>query len=256
MEKTKSKIKRVAPAIIVEGNAYKVCSLNFNMRDQEFIYHFALPRDAESKLWNYTSQKKTGRPDHITFHKNGRVHLSLKGDKKKLGIGNAPDASFLPVDPDTITPLLVHSLYPIDGKYYLPLSDEAGPRNVWTKSGAFSVIIFLTPAKFKRDEFLNTIWLNTDKGKIFGSLLGAPAGRIEVWDGWVIDYVLSDLTLPLPTQKELIPCHSAFAYKDLHLVFKTLLAQRCANIEKLCVERRRRILKCGVLAILGLLLFF
>ena len=228
MEKQRKEIPlRIEPVIDVAGCVRKVCSLNFKVKDQEFFYQFAFPRGANLKLWNFTLREKTGRPDHITFHKDGSVRLRLKGDNKKLPSGHAPDGAFISTNPNIITPLLIHSIYSVDGEYYLPLcSGETIYKNRLASVVPFSIILFLTPVKFSVDQFLNKFWLDTDYGKVYGSLLGSPAGRIEAWDGWAIDYVLSDLTLLLPNNIQPNSYHCVFAYRDLHLVFRDLLAQR------------------------------
>lgn len=223
--------RRIEPVVTIQENNYKVCSLNCNLENPEFYYHFAYRKDIKKAVWNYNLQRVAGRPDHISFHKDGTIHLSLKEERIKLGIKKPINDSFIPLNMDTMTPLLVHSIYQIDGEYGLPLIKEAlnNPvikTNRLLKSGNFSVIIFLTPEKISQSDFLGTLWWNSPIGRIPAQLLGSPAGRVSVWDGWAIDYVLTDLTLELPSNLPPDLYYSAFAYIDLDLIFKDFLSRR------------------------------
>lgn len=237
MNAQKQTILRVEPRIIIQKNSYKIGSLNFKLRpgEEEFYYQFDYPEGTKNKFYNYTLQKIMGRLDHITFHKDGTVQLSLKDKKMKhLGINKMPDSTFIPSNSDTITPLLIYSIYQNNGKYYLPLSNNElnnGEDNLWTRSNVweksknFSIILFLTPEKINENDFLNTFWWDSPKGRISGQQLGFPTGRVKAWDGWAVDYVLTDLTLPLPSNIQPDPCYSAFAYDNLHLIFNDFLRQ-------------------------------
>lgn len=216
MNTKKQDIQRVEPTITIQENHYKVCSLNFSADKKEFYYHFAYCKGTKNKFYNYNSQKIIGRPDHITFHQDGTVQLRLKDDDLIIGKNKMPDATFIPPNNDIITPLLIHSIYQNNGEYCLPLPNNKLNNNVWARSRDFSVIIFLTPEKISQDNLLSKI----------SHLLGFPAGRVIVWDGWAIDYVLTDLTLQLPLGTQPNPYYSAFAYADLHLIFNDLLMQR------------------------------
>lgn len=225
------KIQQVEPIISIKSNYYKVCSLNFNMDNTEFFYHFAYSKHSKNKIWYYNLQKEMGRPDHISFHKDGYIHLSLKDDSIKISRNKMSNSNFIPNNNNTITPLLIHSIYPINEQYILPfinnkeISDNQKINTLnWTKHRPFSVIIFLTPEKLHQNDFLNTFEFHTHNGKISAKLLGYSAGRILAWDRWAIDYVLTDLTLPLNIAHNKFYC--AFAFTDLNLALKDLIIQR------------------------------
>lgn len=222
---------RIEPVLHVDGKLYKVCSLNVFEQKEEFIYHFAVPKCGKEQLFHINDNKMMGRPDHITYHKDGHVHLTLKKNAR-LNEEVMPDGSFLPSNNETITPLLVHSIYPTpNGDYYLPLlaNSEIKPDmhklNWWPQKIAFSVIIFLTPDNIACGDVLFKT--------VLGTMLGSHAGRIIAWDGWAIDYFLTDLTLVLPPECPACPCHAAFAYADLNRVFGALLHQRTQLIRSL-----------------------
>jgi hypothetical protein len=218
---------RIEPIIKIKDRYYKVCSLNVKLKEKEFIYHFAYPRILKTRLVNINNNKLMGRPDHITFHKDGTVHISLKKDNRKLGENVMTDKTFLPDDKKIITPLLVHSIYPTsDGEYFLPILDPLTinpiihKQNNWPSKSPFSVIICLTP---------DTISVGKVACKLgLGELFCSHAGRIFAWDGWAIDYLLTDSTLNLVTNDQ--DClHHAFAFVDLHKIFRNMLFQRLAS---------------------------
>lgn len=226
-------IKRVEPIIDIAGTWYKVCSLNCDMSELQFYYHFAYPKHFKQKLWNFSTHQETGRPEHISFHADGHFQLTLKQDKDKhLERHQSLDGVFLPKENNTITPLLVHSIYPINGVYNLPIINELKSemrKNVLAHKGAFSVMIFLVPDRFTPLEFLDQPLLNSPYGQITAGMLGSTAGRILAWNGWAIDYILSDLVLHLPAP---IKYHSAFAYVDLQPVIRNLFMQRMLQTHK------------------------
>jgi hypothetical protein len=214
--------------VFIEINSinFKVCSLNFDLKNNQFYYHFAYPKKAKEKLWYETLQRETGRPDHISFHQSGQAHLALKKGGP-ISVQHFNEHAFIPHNQDIITPLLVHSIYidQINNLFYLPQYHEPSSncKNTLLKPCSFSVIIFLSPEKFTADYTLNQIeqFLIGDNSSTEW-LLGNPAGRIIAWKGWAIDYIISDLTLQIPPNKY----HSAFAYHDLHLIFRSLISQR------------------------------
>jgi hypothetical protein len=228
------KIKRIEPVIVINGQSYKVCSLNFDMENFQFYYHFAYSDESKEKLWDYRLKKYVGRPEHISYHNTGRIHLSSKGDNEKKGIYVRPDATFVPHDSNVIIPLLVHSVYPINDSYSLPfLKSESYDnkeirKNVWTKSKSFSVILFLTPERIEPFDFLSSFWLNCSVGRLSGELLGFHAGRIIVWDGWAVDYILTDLTIQIPPDAFPENKCSAFLYDEnsLNSILKSFLFMR------------------------------
>ena len=223
------KLFRIEPVLQVDGKLYKVCSLNVSEQKEEFIYHFAVPKGGKEQLFYINNNRMMGRPDHITYHKDGHVHLTLKKNAW-LNEEVMPDDSFLPSNNETITPLLVHSIYPTpNGDYYLPVLDNSEIKpdlhklNWWPQKIAFSVIIFLTPDKIACGDVLVKAGL--------GTMFGSHAGRIIAWDRWAIDYFLTDLTLALPPKCPALPCRAAFAYTDLDRVLGALLHQRTQLIQ-------------------------
>lgn len=223
-------IQRTEPIIKVNNTFYKTCSLNFDLLESELFYQFAYSKKNKEKLFNINLQKETGRPDHITWHKNSVIQLSTKGDNIKLGLHKTSE-SFIPDNNNLITILIIHSVYPINNEYHLPIITTFKKHQKlnglnFTENKPFSIILFLTPERIDQNDFLKTIFFDTPFGKVSGELLGFTAGRILAWDGWAIDYVLSDLALKLLLNSQPNPYHSAFAYSDLHLIIQDLLTQR------------------------------
>lgn len=192
---------------------YKIASLNCDKKTNEFFYHFAYQKESSKKLWYINEEIIKGRPDHISFHKDGFVHLTLKDDNSKLNRHQMHDQVFLPTDNNLITPLLMHSLYPIDGKYILPFSLKSKVVQEFVKRNSaspFSVVIFLTPEHIHLNDYQPVC------------RLGSIAGRFKIWDGWCIDYMQTDLILPL-TKKEIMSCpNSSFQFTDLNKTFYKL----------------------------------
>ena len=81
----REKPERIEPVINTGNKLYKVCSLNVNMPKSEFFYQFAYPKNTKTRFLNCNNNKETGRPDHISFHRDGTGHLTLKPDSIKLG---------------------------------------------------------------------------------------------------------------------------------------------------------------------------
>ena len=229
----REKPERIEPVINTGNKLYKVCSLNVNMPKSEFFYQFAYPKNTKTRFLNCNNNKETGRPDHISFHRDGTVHLTLKPDSIKLGKEIMIDRSFIPTNKEIITPLLVHSIYPVaEGDYYLPVLNKSEIKpdlhkiNEWPSGSPFSVIIFLTPDNIENGDVLNYFGVKDAKYLLPGSLLGSYAGRIRAWKGWAIDYFLTDLVLPINPEQPVKDYHASFAFTNLHLVFGTLLEQR------------------------------
>jgi len=210
---------------------YEVCSMNVNMNKQEFYYTFLYPKVMPSRMYNYTEQKWTGRPDHISFHADGTVHLRLKDDKRIHAV-QMSDHSFLP-STKKITPLLIHSVFERQGEYIVPKTSELKPissdrlytvRNCLIENCQnFSIILFLVPENINLEESLgDTYCCMSLDCKLPLSLLGHRVGRILAWPEWTIDCLITDLTLSMSNNDY----YSAFAYCDLNKAIPDLLKQR------------------------------
>ncbi len=147
--------KLIINLFIVEicGTYYQVCLMNINTSG-EFFFHPTYPKDLKNKkVFNYILNKRTGLLDHISFHKDGNVHLKLKSGER-IGDRAFFDGAFIPMDKNAVTPLLVHSIYQHEGKYMLSETEgvqEGDNLNIrqsdflFSRPQNFSVILFLTP---------------------------------------------------------------------------------------------------------------
>jgi hypothetical protein len=244
----KSNIQRVELIINIGDTSYKVCSMNFDMKENQFYYHFAYQETIKDQLWSYNEQKTTGRPDHISWHQNGQAHLRLKDDKIILG-GRFTTGAFLPFVSETITPLLVHSVYLIQGKYSLPTISPGDKQNQIhidyqeilqsSHPKPFSVILFLSPECMNMERVLNSFWCDINdcnsqvKKRWRGSLLlreGFKSGCILAWQGWTINCVVTDLILPILPNCRPFDFFQAFAYTDLQPILRDFLIQRSKQL--------------------------
>lgn len=220
-------IQRIEPIIDIGGRSYKLSSLNFDRTESQFYYHFSYPKNANKKLWNSSRKEETGRPEHISFHKDGQTHLTLK-DGQHIEIFNSADGTFLPNDSSTIKPLLIHSVYPVNDGYYLPVVDmpinDIRTKNRLTNNGSFSAMIFLVSDKLTPEGFLKHPLLTSPYGDLSLEMLGSIAGTIFAWEGWTVYYILSSLSLHVPITASR-NTHSSFAYVDLHLHLRDLFMQ-------------------------------
>lgn len=235
-ETNKSPIHRIIPIIKTENISYNPCSMHINIDKKEFYYHFKYLKDTKKKFFNFNTQKETGRPDHITWHEDGHGHLRLKNNSGKLLRERFPDNTFIP-NKNIITPLLIHSVYKVNDTYNLPQIDlgkitsneenKYYKSNTLPKKSSFSIIVFLTPRNISVGQVLNELWFNFGNSKATAQQvqLASHAGRINVWDGWAIDYFLTDLTLPI-SNSPIIPYYSAFCFVDLHLALKDFFLLR------------------------------
>jgi hypothetical protein len=210
---------RVKLYINIGLNYYELCSLGF--KNNEFFYHFSYPQTIKKrKVFNYVMQKETGRPDHISFHEDGYTHLRYKNDDTtKEHRFRMPDGCFIPENDQIITPLLIHSLYLIDGEFCLPIISqeefykEKG-KNVLRNTGSFSTIIFLVPDNINNEQFVNCPLFTLNKKPICLSDLGfSLAGSLIVWPGWKINYAINYLALRADSS---FTYFSAFSYTDLN----------------------------------------
>lgn len=208
---------RVQLGVRVEAISYQVCAFHFF--PNELFYHFKYASHQPQKFFNFNLNKLMGRPDHITFHKDGTVHLRLKGDNVILLKGKAPDGIFIPKNNEVITPLLIHSIYS-DGKgYSLPLMDNYEDkvnkevtqlRHTLKLSSGFSIIPFLCHKTLDFNE-----WLKSTNTRISRSI-ESLSGRVENFnflDDFVMHYIITKFVLPRPDfPQEITNC---FAYCDL-----------------------------------------
>lgn len=172
-----------------DGIFYKIARLSFTKigESKEFFYHFAYSEDIDKKIFNCNKNQKSGRPDHISFHGDGRVHITLAKEKKNnkyIGQRYFSDGYFVP-EKSVITPLLIHSLYRVDDEWILPIyvidSGQSGKIVLDKNTVGFSIILFLVPEEF--------VVANLD-------IYGKSIGQIIVWNGWKVVVVIGG-SLPL-----------------------------------------------------------
>lgn len=238
--------KNVILKMQIAENTYQICSLGFHMGvKNEFFYNFLYPSKIKKKFFNYNTQSQTGRPCHISWHEDGKVHLMLKKDKK-TSVYQIPDKTFLPKNSNAITPLFVHSVYSDKSKYWLPLESttesikNSNCSKMLFKSENpvnFSIVLFLASESLNLNELLNGLWLDVSyqntklKHRLYSSLLYCKdykSMKILAWEGWAIHVLITDLHIKVPTNKKNLPnpYFSSFAYCDLHLLLKDFLIQR------------------------------
>jgi hypothetical protein len=222
--------------------SHKVVSLNFDFQTNEFFYHFLYTKETPDRFWNKDLNRMAGRPDHISFHKDGSVHLRLKGDIE-IPLVYAPDGSFLPFSSNTLTPLLIHSVRSIGGKYDLPIYyGLIFPKNDFNVARLshdfriplkeYSLIVFLSPQNADLHTLLSTYCVVLADGIHAPlSLLGYSAARICAWEGWEINYLISDLVLR-PHANQVLPKEDSFpGTTDMLNGLANLLAQRVIYAE-------------------------
>jgi len=150
-----------------EGNQFRIATLGFVENENEFFYHLAYPRKTrEACLMNADKQQLStgGAVDHISFHKNGLVHMTHKKYCAKvertriyeLGINVFDIAQY------GIFPLLMES-FCFDETFqgYLPLFSKQNGQELIFETPIhsvfrFSLVLFIckTPMAAKKRPFL------------------------------------------------------------------------------------------------------
>ena len=158
-------------AVTVGGHKYLVSRVNPAKKNKELFYHFCqdIPKKGTriekkgSRIKKITAYEQ-GIPDHISFHRDGTVHITSKGAKEKEKIvklgANICDLH----NEGTTTPLLMDSVFPLPKGYRLPEMPLNDTEDVlqWdlTKPAPFSVIVFLMSKSVDPKMFTDHFCLN------------------------------------------------------------------------------------------------
>ncbi|HJZ22967.1 MAG TPA: hypothetical protein VJ201_00770 [Candidatus Babeliales bacterium] len=227
----KEPLQKVMLNLVINDVCYVLCSMHVNMATNEFFYHLKYSGDFKEKIWYPGRQEKICRLDHISFHKDGFIHQNFI--ETRMSKARLPNNTFVPTDQNSCIPLLVHSVYPENGKYPLPQANEVKQDKFSVVTNnflcpynkPFSLVLFLTPDGISIEEVLKNYIIQTNKDeKLPLHLLGHLAGRILAWDNWAIDCIVTDLALSLGDYSSLY-CH-ALAYPNMNNILADLLRQR------------------------------
>lgn len=152
--------------------------------------------------WDINHEAIAGRPDHLSFHTNGNVHLKHKGMNRAKGRGRrlplyhplgVLSGGLLPQTGDTLTPLLIDSIYRHDGGWPLVKREAAKvpTAHPWAflEVADFSILVFLADrnrchASFPYVEGLEELSLHR------------VALYIPFCENWVVVICLTLYTLP------------------------------------------------------------
>lgn len=232
METKNFNLVRSELQITIDNKSYKVFSIG--TINNAFYYHFDYPKGIkQGKVFNYSNKTLTGRPDHISFHTDGTVHLKLKNDSRGHNIEQMQDKTFFPLDHDKLTPLLIHSITTHDEEYMLPLikenrfdSEQKVICYQLPSIQSFSIILFLSPSHRSINELLNHQLPSSNKNITFTiGLVGSHAFRIPAKNGWVIDCIITDSVL-LSSNAPFDKIYQSFAYSNLHLLLENFILQK------------------------------
>jgi hypothetical protein len=223
---------RIIFNFVMNDVRYGLCSMHVDMTKYEFFYHLKYAEDFEKRILYPGRQEKIHRLDHISFHKDGSIHQNFKAERLWKAI--LPNNTFVPTDNNSCTFLLVHSVYPENGKYPLPQASEIKQdehTRVVTNNFSylydkpFSLVLVLTSDGIPIQEVLNNYVIQINNpSELSLHFLGYSAGRMLVWNNWAIDCIVTDLALSLRDHPSLY-CQ-AFAYPNMNNVLADLLLQR------------------------------
>lgn len=241
-------LARILFTIKVDKKNYGISLLGIKRSPAELFYHTTWPKNVQRDLENAKSGEKTRRPDHLSFHADGNVHMRTG---KKGVFGNSwsfPDHTFLPKKSSSISPLFVHSVKVNNHEYDLPLLDEISNKSyhlteqvaVVDSPKKFSISLFLIPSDISTSDALSGMWIDyhsIDHPPIrldFRNLCseGFYPGRFNIeWSGWDILFVLSDLIMPVPS--DIVPKEyfKIITIANSFRCFEKLLAQRIGRVE-------------------------
>jgi hypothetical protein len=95
--------------------SYRLATLKMDSKKEEICYHFASVRNTRTvvdltkeNFWN-----KVGIPDHITFHKDGKIHITTKNSSNmaRKDLMKLDDNLFYSMGNYGILPLIMESFY-------------------------------------------------------------------------------------------------------------------------------------------------
>lgn len=193
---------------------YVLGSLSFNLKNEQFSYHFAFPEKTPGTCLNLTTSNKTSRLDHITWHSNC-VHLKDADDNiiEEFYYTDGPLIQNRPC----IMPLYIESIYLANGLPFLPNESSFPP---WSNgvnqrilssntSEGFSMIILMVPNTWNTPQVLKTqIGLNYKniKDEIVDTAYFADLcseihrpGRACIFSNWDIVILTSKYLIKSPT---------------------------------------------------------
>lgn len=190
--KPRMKPRRASLLVFYKNRAFEVASLGSDVEGGDFYYHFKYPQDFEDWGINFATERLGYRPDHISFHRDGSVHITPKGKNKQRILLCKAYEPLLGCPSTTITPLLIDCIYPqVDG-WELPQAKGASARGEgWSFVDLenFSVMLFLIH-KSRSVRELNSLGLG---------MLWKPYTLIlnfEAFQDWSIIALLSNYVFP------------------------------------------------------------
>lgn len=244
-----SDLARILFTIKVLDNIHGISLIGIKRSPAELFYHSTWPKDAKRDLQNTKNGEMTKRPDHFSYHTDGNAHMRTT---KKGILGNTwnfPDHSFLPKDPSSITPLLIHSIKVNNDKYSLPLLDEISKSSyhlveqvaVIEKPQSFSISLFLVPANISTDDILSGMWVDyhlqnhppvrLNLRHLCNNDFSSGRFNIEGWSDCDVLFVLSDLIMPVPPDIEPRDYFKIITIVNSPMCFEKMLAQRIGRVE-------------------------
>ena len=186
---------RTALTFEQNGKFFHFASIQIQRYKNELTYVFYFKDKKELvKFSNYEKsppEETTARlPDHISFHRSGRVHLKYKNEKGKMNPSDKKELGTTPfsLGPDHWAPLMFHSIYEAQEKS-LPTEVEGHNHlrelSIGSKTGRFTIVLFAIGEKVNEVNMLNThfpeifekhvvlenIWLSPDSTEPYKSKL-------------------------------------------------------------------------------------
>ncbi|WP_068468938.1 hypothetical protein [Candidatus Protochlamydia phocaeensis] len=234
-----AKPETIKLTITLSKKTYILGILSFNVKKEEFSYHFTYPSDVPLNHFNCDTGLKTARFDHITWHKSS-VHIKRLDDVaiERIDLNQGP----LFCDKPIITPLYLESIYFNNNS---PCLQELGHLQGWKssqiqeilnvgESSGFSVMFILVPSSTKMEDFLLGLqFLELPEGMnyppCFVDLCNEThrAGRIILWSGWDLIILTSPYTCRIKSiiPKELGDSYRLPNYKNVPAAVTDLLMQ-------------------------------
>ena len=216
---------------------YIAARLGFN--DAELFYHFSYSKRALRIVWFENGRQRSGRLDHVSFHKDGSVHVQKNGHVGEPHfLGRFHDSSFLPKDSQAPTPLIVHSVRDINGLANLDSSSRSAWRSaciLQTDSIVdFSVILVLSPSSVDVVEVCKTMWVTLlprtpDEVIVYLDTLllegTSSVTSLPIWKEWTLHVLVTESLLPLPNLPRW-PLHQHFVADNLSLPLRKMLPEQ------------------------------
>ncbi|MBN9376779.1 MAG: hypothetical protein BGO14_01280 [Chlamydiales bacterium 38-26] len=156
----------------------------------------------KEKYKNIDIQEITRRPDHFSWHVNGKGHLKINADHK-MQKGQFADGTFLPSSPSDLSPLFIISHIQGEGTWEAKHIESLPPLSYILDIGhleKFSILGFLIPCNMPITAFQHLNACFTPENKIpleipLSDLFFLPACyiRLSVYPSFDILILISDL---------------------------------------------------------------